>query len=95
MATQQYGIVSGSDSSIHEEPHVRGSRITVRDIRERVEVRGDAPVRVAERFDLDVADIYAALAYYHANPGEMREVEKRHVAAIREARERSGVSPSE
>lgn len=95
MATQQYGIVSGSDSSIHEEPHIRGSRITVRDIRERVEVRGDAPVRVAERFDLDVADVYAALAYYHANPEELRAAEHRHADAVQEARERSGVSPGE
>ena len=95
MSTQEYGVVSGSTSLIHNEPHIRGSRITIRDIRQRVEVRGDAPVRVAERFDLDVADVYAALAYYHANPGEMRELEKRHAAAIREARERSGVIPSD
>ena len=95
MATQEYQIVSGEDSDVHEEPHIRGSRITVRDVRERVEVRGDAPVRVAERFDLNVADVYEALAYYHANPEEMRRAEARHERAIEEARDRSTIAPPE
>lgn len=40
MATQQYRIVSGEDSEIHNEPHIEGSRITVReDVHARVEQR--------------------------------------------------------
>jgi hypothetical protein len=49
--------VAGADSDLHDEPHLRGSRLTVRDVRARVEVRGDAPVHVAERFDLDVTEV--------------------------------------
>jgi uncharacterized protein (DUF433 family) len=52
MATRQYRIVSGEDSDLHDEPHVEGSRITVRDVHERVEKRGLSPTRVAERYDL-------------------------------------------
>ena len=36
MATQEYRIVSAEDSDIHDEPHIEGSRVTVRDIHARV-----------------------------------------------------------
>ncbi|WP_276257983.1 DUF433 domain-containing protein [Haloglomus litoreum] len=89
MATQQYRIVSAEDSDIHGEPHIEGSRITVRDVHVRVEQRGLAPERVAERYDLDIVDINEALAYYHRNPEEMRRVEERHERAAAEAKDRS------
>jgi uncharacterized protein (DUF433 family) len=85
--------VSASESKTHDEPHLPGSRITVRDIGQRVEERGDSPVRVAERFDIDLAAVYEALAYYHGNPEEMRQVEKRHERAVDVAKERSTLSP--
>jgi uncharacterized protein (DUF433 family) len=93
MANQQYRIVSASESETHEEPHLPGSRITVRDIGQRVEERGDSLVRVAERFDIDLAAVYEALAYYHGNPEEMQQVEKRHERAVDVAKERSTLSP--
>ena len=93
MATQQYRIVSAEDSEIHAEPHIEGSRITVRDVHARVEERGLAPDRVAERYNLDIADIYEALAYYHTNPEEMRRIEKRHERAAAEASARSSLEP--
>ncbi len=93
MATQRYRIVSGEESEIHDEPHVEGSRITVSDIHVRVEERGLSPTRVAERFNLDVADVYEALAYYHNNPAEMRAVERRHEDAVEAAKEQSSLTP--
>lgn len=95
MATQQYRIVSGDASQIHDEPHIEGSRITVRDVHARVEQRGLSPQRVAERYNLDLAEIYEALAYYHSNPEEMRRVEDRHERAVSEAKDRSSVPPPE
>jgi uncharacterized protein (DUF433 family) len=95
MATQEHQIVSGSESEIHDEPHIRGSRVTVRDVQQRVEERGESPVRVAERLHLDVAAVYEALAYYHGNPEEMRTVERRHERAVEAARDRSDISPPE
>lgn len=95
MATQQYHIVSADDSELHDEPHVEGSRITVRDIHARVEERGIPPARVAERFDLDIAAVYEALAYYHSNPAEMADVEERHRRAATAARERSTLTPDD
>jgi uncharacterized protein (DUF433 family) len=93
MATQEYRIVSSEESEIHDEPHVEGSRITVRDIYARVEQRGLSPQRVAERYDLDIADVYEALAYYHSNPAEMKRVEARHEQAGEEAKRRSSLTP--
>lgn len=95
MATQQYRIVSGEESEIHNEPHIEGSRITVRGVYERVEQRDLDPERIAERYNLDIADVYEALAYYHNNPEEMRRVEKRHEQAVAEAKQRSSLEPPE
>jgi uncharacterized protein (DUF433 family) len=67
---------------ILSEPHVRGRRISVRQIYALVEERGEDPEAVADRFDLDVADVYHALAYYHDHPREMREVTERRDEAI-------------
>lgn len=60
-----------------EEPHIAGRRISVRQVYELVEERDVHPETVADRFDLDVADVYHALAYYHDNPREMSDVESR------------------
>jgi uncharacterized protein (DUF433 family) len=93
MTTKRYRVVPGTESEIHEEPHIEGSRITVMDVHARVDQRGLSPQRVAGRFNLDVAAVYEVLAYYHRNPGEMREVEKRHERAVTEARDRSSLTP--
>ena len=69
------------------EPHIRGRRISVRQVYALVEERGEDPEAVADRYDLDVADVYHALAYYHDHPREMREVEQERDDAIADFRE--------
>jgi uncharacterized protein (DUF433 family) len=69
------------------EPHIRGRRISVRQVYALVEERGEDAEAVADRYDLDVADVYHALAYYHDHPREMREVEQERASAIEEIRE--------
>ncbi len=80
MSQQTHRIVR----EVHDEPHVEGRRITVQWIQKRVEGRGLEPQTVADRHDLDVADVYRALTYYHDHPEEMREVEKRREQAFEE-----------
>jgi uncharacterized protein (DUF433 family) len=70
-------IVAGDESDVHDEPHVDGRRLTVRFIRDRVDGRGFDPGTVAFRHDLDVADVYQALAYYHDHPEAMAKAERR------------------
>jgi uncharacterized protein (DUF433 family) len=88
MASQQvHGIVPGDESAIHDEPHIEGSRITVRYIQRRVEDAGLRAADLADRHGLDLADVYAALTYYHMNPEEMRHVETRRAELADRAEE--------
>ena len=84
--------MSGGESRriAHElmsEPHIRGRRVSVRQVYALVEERGESPEAVADRYDLDVADVYHALAYYHDHPREMRDVEDERDDAIADFRE--------
>jgi uncharacterized protein (DUF433 family) len=72
------------------EPHIRGRRISVRQVYALVEERGEDPEAVADRYDLDVADVYHALAYYHDHPREMRDVKEEREDAIADFRESIG-----
>ena len=47
-----------------------------------------APETVATEFDLDMADVYRALAYYYDHTDEMTEWRARREERIRESRER-------
>ena len=64
------------------EPHIRGRRISVRQVYALVEERGEDPEAVADRYDLDVAGVYHALAYYHDHPREMRDVKQERENAM-------------
>ena len=80
-----------------EEPHIRGRRVTVRQIYALVENEEVDPETVADRYDLDVADVYHALAYYHDNPREMSRIESERMERLEEVEEAidrpPGVSP--
>lgn len=67
---------------LHDEPHLEGRRITVQFIKTQVEDRGLEPRTVADRHDIDVADVYRALTYYHDHPEEMRAVERRRESVV-------------
>ena len=69
------------------EPHIRGRRISVRQVYALVEERGENPEAVADRYNLDVADVYHALAYYHDHPREMRDVEQEREDVMKDVRE--------
>jgi len=87
MSKQMNTVVSGDESEIHDEPHIRDRRITVSHIHAMVEDRGLDAQTVADRFDLTVSEVYHALAYYHDHPEEMRAVEK-HRRELQEAAEK-------
>jgi len=70
-----------------DEPHIAGRRISVRTIHERVEGRGLDPQTVADRFDLDVADVYRALTYYYDHPREMQRLHEERDALTEKLRE--------
>ena len=57
-------------------PHIVGRRITVQNIAIWHEYMGLSADEIAAEYDLSLADVYAALAYYF----DHREVIERHIA---------------
>lgn len=91
-----------ADDTFGGEPRIRGRRITVLDVYDRVR-DGDGtstPMEFADTSDVAVADVYAALAYYHAHEGEMERHRESKERASREVRTTvredrpDGVSPT-
>jgi uncharacterized protein (DUF433 family) len=72
MSQQETRIVR----DILDEPHINGRRIPVLTIAERVEGRGLKPQTVADRHDLTVSEVYAALLYYHDHPREFEKLRR-------------------
>jgi len=79
-------IVS-TDDVLGGEPRIEGRRIGVLHVATRVLDGDEPPESVAADFDLDLADVYRALAYYYDNPDEMRRWRRRKREAARKAKE--------
>ncbi|EMA40525.1 hypothetical protein C447_04477 [Halococcus hamelinensis 100A6] len=72
------------------DPRVEGTRVGVIHIKERLDA-GDDPAQIAADYDIDLADVYHALAYYYDTPEEMDEIETRRDAFVEDIRrERPG-----
>lgn len=82
-------------TEVHDEPHLEGRRLTVRRLQALVEEEGEPAADVAERFDLAVADVYAALQYYHTHRAEMRAAEQKQREREANARSAGGKSLAE
>lgn len=95
MAQASRRIVAASDSGIHDEPHIEGSRLTVRFVHERVEEGDLDPREFADRYEVDLADVYHALAYYHDHEEAMRRFEERRNATIEAHREDAITGPDD
>jgi uncharacterized protein (DUF433 family) len=70
------------------EPRIEGRRVGVLHVASRVLDDGETPAEVAADYDLELADVYRALAYYYDHPDEMREWRQRKRDAAERARER-------
>lgn len=55
------------------QPRIAGHRITVKDIVKWFEVLQMSADAIADEYDLNLYDIYLALAYYHANQEELQK----------------------
>lgn len=82
-------------TEVHDEPHLEGRRVTVRRIQALVEGAGKPATEVADQFDLDAADVYAALQYYHTHPEEMEAAERKRHEREADARQSGGKSLAE
>jgi uncharacterized protein (DUF433 family) len=89
MMSQQVG---GVETTLLDEPHLAGHRVSVRRIHALVEERGDDPQAVADSLGIGLGSVYRALAYYHDNPGEMHAVERRRTERIESSRAAGAVT---
>jgi len=87
MSTQSGAAIVKDQDVLGGKPRIEGTRIGVYFVRERVEGRGLDPQTVADRHDLDVADVYAALAYFHNHPDEMAAIEREREELLEGARD--------
>lgn len=65
-----------SDDVLGGEPRLDGTRVGVLDIYELVVDGGNSPADVADQLDRSLAEVYAALAYYHEHPEAMRQLRR-------------------
>lgn len=82
-------------TELHDEPHLEGRRVTVRRLQSLVEEAGKPAAEVAEQFDLDIADVYAALHYYYTHPEEMEKARQKQQRREADARQSGAVSLGE
>jgi len=71
------GVVGGK-------PRIAGHRITVQNIVTRHEMLGHSAEEIATDYDLSLADVYVALAYYYANREEIDQAIREDEAFIKE-----------
>lgn len=80
------------EGDLLDEPHIKGRRVSVLRVHDRVVKHGVDAQRVADRLDLSPADVHRALAYYYENPMRMRELEDER-ARLRDAADDTGNGP--
>lgn len=80
MATQERSRIVSTPDVLGGKPRIEGTRIGVAFVKSQVDGRGLDPREVAERYELDLPDVYRALAYYHEHPDEMAAIEQRREA---------------
>ncbi|MEN0049700.1 MAG: DUF433 domain-containing protein [Bacteroidota bacterium] len=61
---------------------IAGHRIRVRDVVSWIEIFGKGVDEIAHEYDLEQADVYMALAYYHANRKVLKEEWKEEDALV-------------
>jgi uncharacterized protein (DUF433 family) len=70
-------------------PRIAGRRITVQNIVIWHERMGHSPDEIAADYDLSLADIYAALAYYHDHQFEIEKSIKDDIRFAEELRQKT------
>ena len=83
-----------TDEVMGGEPRIEGTRVGVRHVVTIVLDGGRTAAYVADQLDISLAQVHTALAYYYANPEEVRAAERANRAAFGALREES-LKPNE
>ena len=71
------------------DPCIEGTRISVFDVKRRVVDNGEDPHVVAGEYDVSMAELFTALAYYYEHRGELRTLEGEDEAVRRDGERRT------
>lgn len=71
------------------DPRIDGTRITVFDVKHRIIDGGEDPHVVAGEYDLSLADLFYALAYYYEHRDELQSREQESAVRRREGERRT------
>lgn len=77
-----------TDDVLGGDPRIDGTRVGVIHVKERIDA-GDEPAQIAADYDIELADVFTALAYYYDSPEEMDEIERRREAFVEKIRRRT------
>lgn len=85
----QEGILGG-------QPHIPNRRIRVKDIVQWYDLLNQSADEIAAMYELELADVFAALAYYHLNRIALQEIWVQDENAVEELRRQipSKVNPA-
>lgn len=87
--------ITSDDDVLGGEPRIDGTRIGVRHVAARVVDSGQSPEHVADKLEVSLADVYAALSYYYAHIDKTRDTEVEKRSSIYRVRDRSETSSAE
>ena len=72
-----------TDDVLGGDPRLERTRVGVVHVKERIDA-GDEAAQIAADYDIGLADVFAALAYYYDNPDVMDGVERRRESFVEE-----------
>ena len=78
-----------TDDVLGGDPRLNGTRLGVVHVKQRVDA-GDEVAQIAADYDIGLADVFAALAYYYDNPDVMGEIERRRESFVEEISRQRG-----
>ncbi len=79
--------ITSDESVLGGEPRIAGTRIGVRHVAGKIIDGGYSPAYVADQFDIPLASVHEALAYYYDNIDEIREYRRENAEARKRMRE--------
>ncbi|WP_267161287.1 DUF433 domain-containing protein [Halovenus salina] len=86
--------ITSDEDVLGGEPRIEGTRVGVRHVAAKAIEGGQSPAYVADQFEVSLAAVYEALAYYYDNIEEMRAHEHENAAAFESVSE-SSLKPKE
>lgn len=81
--------ITVTDDTLHGAPRIEGTRISVLDVYRHTTEFDFTPEEVAEKFNVSLAEVHEALAYYYRHPEQMQRQQEQRENAHQKAKQES------